>query len=89
MGGKGPGYLSAWGAGETVQSHCVGIVLGSRCGKYPNGTMVMGMMPWQEICLLDGNSAFPAGPIEIPKVEGLAEKETLFLGAFGITGLTG
>ena len=51
--------------------------------------MVYGMMAWNEFSLVDGNNDFPVGPMEIPKVEGLAGKETLFLGIFGITGLTG
>ena len=89
MGGDGPGYLTAWAAGQTIESHCVGMVIASRCSKFPNGTMVLGMMPWNEFCLLDGSANFPIGPMELPNVEGLAGKETLFLGAFGIPGLTG
>ena len=83
------GYMSAWKSGDTVESHCVGTVVASRCGKYPNGTKVLGMMPRQNFAVLDGNKAFPSGPIEIPNMEGLAGKYSLFLGIFGVTGLTG
>merc|ERR1712227_289610 len=88
MSGDGPGYMSAWKSGDTVESHCVGTVVASRCGKYPNGTKVLGMMPWQNSAVLDGNKAFPSGPMEIPNMEGLAGKHSLFLGIFGVTGLT-
>ena len=83
------GYMSAWKSGDTVESHCVGTVVASRCGKYPNGSKVLGMMPWQNFAVLDGNKAFPSGPMEIPNMEGLAGKHSLFLGIFGVTGLTG
>ena len=89
MGGEGPGYMTAWGEGDTIQSQCIALVVASRCGKYPNGTVLVGMMPWQEYCVLDGTLAFPKGPMEVPKIEGLGGKESLFLGIFGITGLTG
>ena len=61
----------------------------SRCGKYPNGTLIQAMMPWQEFALLDCSKEFPIGPAEIPKMEGLLGKESYFLGLFGTTGLTG
>jgi len=88
MGGEGPGYMTSWGEGDTIHSQCIALVVASRCGKYPNGTVLVGMMPWQEYCVLDGTLAFPKGPMEVPKIEGLAGKESLFLGIFGITGLT-
>ena len=89
MGGKGAVYAAAWKAGETIESHCVGVVVASRCSKLPNGTMVFAMMKWNEFCLLDGSADYPKGPMELPKLDGLAGKETLFLGVFGIPGLTG
>ena len=61
----------------------------SRCSKYPNGTLIQAMMPWQEFALLDCSKKFPIGPAEIPKMEGLLGKESYFLGLFGTTGLTG
>ena len=81
--------MAAWKSGDTIESHCVGTVVASRCGKYPNGTKVLGMMPWQNFAVLNGTKPFPSGPMEIPNVEGLAGKESLFLGIFGVTGLTG
>ena len=61
----------------------------SRSSKFPNGTKVQGMMPWAEYCLLDCSQEFPIGPAEVPVMEGMAGKESMFLGVFGTTGLTG
>lgn len=61
----------------------------SRCGKYPNGTLIQCLMKWQEFTLVDCTKEFPIGPAEVPKMEGLLGKESYFLGLFGTTGLTG
>ena len=89
MSGDGPGYLKPWAAGDTIESQCVGMVMASKCSKFVNGTLVLGMMPWNEFCVLDGSKDFPIGPMEIPKLEGLHDQESMFLGVFGLTGITG
>ena len=81
--------LAAWAPGETITSTCVGEVKASRCSKFPNGTLITGMMPWAEYCVIDCNQPFPIGPAEIPKMDGMVGKEAMFLGVFGTTGLTG
>jgi len=84
----GPGYLPAWNPGEVITSSCIGEVKMSRCGKYPNGTLIQCLMKWQEFTLVDCTKEFPIGPAEVPKMEGLLGKESYFLGLFGTTGLT-
>ena len=84
-----PIILAAWQPGETITSSCIAEVKMSRSSKFPNGTKVQGMMPWAEYCLLDCSQEFPIGPAEVPVMEGMAGKESMFLGVFGTTGLTG
>lgn len=46
------------------------------------------MMPWADYAVLDCSAAFPIGPAELPAIDGMVGKESMFLGVFGTTGLT-
>lgn len=74
-------YSTPVGIGEVMRSFTVGRVVQSRHPDYPEGTVVMGMLGWQEYALTDGQ------PIR-RKVLETDLPLSLALGVLGLNGMT-
>jgi NADPH-dependent curcumin reductase CurA len=72
-------YMPPIKIGETVRALGVGIIVNSHSTGYKVGTYVSGLLGWQEYC-----------KIHVSQVEKIpaAVKPSLYLGIFGMTGLT-
>jgi NADPH-dependent curcumin reductase CurA len=76
-----PGYLPPIGIGEVVRSGGIGEVVSSRTPALPVGTIVFGMLGWQEYALVDG--ADGSMNVVPPGID-----PAVVLGVLGVTGMT-
>ena len=72
-----------FGLGKTLEGGCVGKVVESKSNQFAVGDYVLGMKGWREYWISDGN---PASGIS--KIDPNRGPIQLFLGIFGMTGLT-
>lgn len=77
-------YLPPVGLGEVMRSSAVGQIVESRNPAYSEGSLVHGMLGWQEYCLTDGAPGPMGGVSAVP--DGIPPY--LVLSALGATGLT-
>ena len=75
-----PGYLPPIGLGEVIRSGGVGEVVESNNVDVPAGSMVFGMLGWQEYVIMTADAPFTVVPDGVDP--------TWVLSVFGITGLT-
>jgi hypothetical protein len=77
-------YLPPVGLGEVMRSSAVGQIVESRNPAYSEGSLVHGMLGWQEYCLTDGAPGPMGGVSAVPG----GIPPYLVLSALGATGLT-
>jgi len=78
-----PGYLPPVQIGETMRALGLGRVVESKHPDYEEGQLVQGLTGWTENFI-----ASDAAPLQrVPEIEGVSP--SLYLGALGMTGLTG
>jgi hypothetical protein len=80
--GEEPTYLPPVGIGEVMRSVGLGRVVESNSEDYPEGTLVTGLVGWQEYTLAGGEG------IPLTVVPELELPIECMLGALGVTGIT-
>ena len=76
-------YVPPFELGKALEGGCVGKVVESKNNQFAVGDYVLGMKGWREYWISDGN---PASAIS--KIDPNMAPIQLFLGIFGMTGLT-
>ena len=75
-----PSYITPYELNQPITGDALGEVIESASEQFPVGTLVTGMMPWQEVCTLQSK--------RLQMVDTGMGSITSYLGILGLTGLT-